>query len=78
MQIPAGKFKAQCLKLMDQVKETREEIIITKRGKPTAKLVSAEDFPPTPLFGFLQGSVAIHGDITQPVNEAWDADRDSP
>ena len=78
MLIPAGKFKAQCLKLMDRVKETREEIIITKRGKPTAKLVSADDSPPRPLFGFLQGSVAIHGDITQPVDEAWDADRNTP
>ena len=76
MLIPAGQFKARCLKLMDQVQETHEEIIITKRGKPTAKLVPVEDLPPKPLFGFLQGSVAINDDITQPIDEVWDADRD--
>jgi prevent-host-death family protein len=32
--IPAAKFKAHCLKLMDEVQATREAIIITKRGKP--------------------------------------------
>ena len=78
MLIPAGKFKAQCLKLMDQVRETREEIIITKRGKPTAKLVAVEDSPPRPLFGFMQGSVVVNADITQPMDETWDADTDCP
>ena len=40
MEIAAGQFKAQCLQLMDQVKLTHEEIIITKHGRPVAKLRS--------------------------------------
>ncbi|MCK4609301.1 MAG: type II toxin-antitoxin system prevent-host-death family antitoxin, partial [Gammaproteobacteria bacterium] len=35
-QIPAGQFKAKCLHLMDQVKEQKIQIIITKRGEPVA------------------------------------------
>ena len=35
----AGEFKARCLKVMDQVQRTREPLLITKRGKPVAKLV---------------------------------------
>ncbi len=37
--IPAGEFKAKCLKLMDEVQQTGQEVIITKRGKPVARLV---------------------------------------
>jgi prevent-host-death family protein len=40
--IPAGKFKATCLDLLDKVKENREEYVITKRGVPFAKLTPVE------------------------------------
>ena len=36
--ITANEFKAKCLKLMDEVAESGEEIVITKNGKPVAKL----------------------------------------
>lgn len=36
--ITATEFKARCLELMDQVYQTREAIIITKRGKPVSRL----------------------------------------
>jgi prevent-host-death family protein len=36
MEISAGEFKAKCLKLMNQIANTREPIIITKRGRPVA------------------------------------------
>lgn len=41
-QIPAGEFKAHCLQLMDEVAATGQTLIITKRGKPVAKLVPLE------------------------------------
>jgi len=44
-QIPAGEFKAQCLALMDLVSQTGEPVLITKHGKPMAKLVPAERRP---------------------------------
>lgn len=74
MNIPAGEFKTRCLKLMDRVKESHEEITITKFGKPVAKLVAAEDEAPKSLFGFLKGSVTIKGDILKPTGERWDAE----
>lgn len=41
-QIPAGEFKAHCLQLMDEVAATGQSLVITKRGKPVAKLVPLE------------------------------------
>lgn len=36
--IKASEFKAKCLKLMDEVAETGEPVVITKHGKPIAQL----------------------------------------
>ncbi len=41
-EIPAGQFKSQCLAIMDQVQQRGEPVLITKHGKPVAKLVPAE------------------------------------
>ena len=75
LQIPAGEFKAKCLKLMDQVRESGREIVITKRGKPVAKLVPLEPLEPKerpPLFGCMKGSIEILGDIIGPFHEEWE------
>src|SRR5687768_11337882 len=42
MEMSAAQFKTRCLALIDQVAQTREEIVITKRGKPVAKLVPVD------------------------------------
>ena len=73
MNIPAGEFKVTCLKLMDQVRDFHEEIVITKYGKPVAKLVGVTPQTKEPLFGFLKDSVVIKGDIISPLEEPWDA-----
>ena len=52
--MPAGKFKAQCLAVMDEVQKKRQTVVITKRGKPVAKLVPV-DTAGDELFGFFQG-----------------------
>ena len=74
MNIAAGEFKARCLKLMDEVQESRQEIVITKFGKPVAKLVAADEQPVKGLFGFLAGSVVVKGDIVAPIGEKWNAE----
>ena len=72
--MPAGKFKAHCLKVMEEVRATRDAVLITKRGRPVAKLVppdtSSDDF-----IGRLEGVVKIVGDIESPVEppESWEA-----
>jgi prevent-host-death family protein len=75
MQISAAKFKAQCLKLMDQVNAHHEEVVITKHGKPVAKLIPFTPEPTRSLFGYMKSSVKIHGDIIKPIEDEWDAER---
>jgi prevent-host-death family protein len=72
MQIAAGEFKAQCLKLMDQVQQSREVIIITKHGKPVAKLVPIEEMSSQSILGFLKDSVQVTGDIVSPLDDPWE------
>lgn len=64
----AGQFKAKCLKLMDEVQTKRVSVIITKRGKPVAKLVPVDSKPKRDeIFGCLKGKIKIKGDIVKPV-----------
>lgn len=72
--IGAGEFKAECLRLLDEVAASRRPLVITKRGRPVAKLVPMDDAPE--LFGALQGSVLGAGDIVSPIEETpWNAER---
>lgn len=72
--IPAGEFKAKCLHLLDEVSQEHIPLIITKRGKPVAKLVPIEDEKPQQIFGYLSGSARIVGDIISSTGEKWEAD----
>jgi len=68
--VSAAAFKTQCLAILDEVKATGETIIVTKRGKPVAKVVAierAEEAKP------LHRSVRYHGDIVAPIDEPWNA-----
>jgi prevent-host-death family protein len=68
----AGSFKVHCLAVMDEVQSKRESVLITKRGKPVAKLVPA-DKDTDDIYGFLQGKVRILGDVVSPAltPEEW-------
>lgn len=55
---------------MDEVGKKRQSIVITKRGKPVAKLVPYDDEQPT-LFGCMQGSVKSYGNILDPIDVQW-------
>jgi prevent-host-death family protein len=69
--IAAGEFKARCLTLMEDVRSTREPLIITKRGKPVAKLVPADDVKDD-FIGRLEGVFRVVGDIESPIDE-WES-----
>lgn len=71
--IGAAEFKARCLELMDRVRRTREEITITKHGKPVARLVAYEP-EAADIFGYMRGSVTGYGDIISPIDVEWEAD----
>ena len=73
-QIAAGEFKSKCLHILDEVQQSRRPIVITKRGKPVARLVPIDEKPAT-VFGRMRGTGKILGDIVGPTGEIWDADR---
>ena len=78
MLIPAGKFKATCLDLMDRVASTGEEIVITKHGKPVAKLMAAQRARKAPrsVHGCMRGTILVSGRVDKLLStgERWDAD----
>ena len=70
--VTASRFKAQCLAMLDEVAATGEEIVVTKRGRPVARLVAVG--PPAGL----SGSVTFHvsdEELLAPLEERWDAER---
>lgn len=69
--IAAGKFKTHCLAILDEVQAKRETVVITKRGKPVAKLSPIEK-QADDIFGFMKGKGKIVGDIVSPLPpEDW-------
>lgn len=72
-EVPATTFKDSCLQLIERVQQTREEIVVTRHGRPVAKLVAFDEDTPR-VFGHLAGSITIQGDIVGPLGEAWDAE----
>jgi prevent-host-death family protein len=73
--MPAGLFKSKCLAVMDEVQAKCESVIITKHGKPVAKLVPV-DPEQDDFYGFMKGKGKILGDIVSPIipPEDWELD----
>jgi prevent-host-death family protein len=69
--VGATHFKAHCLAILDRVAETGESIVVTKRGRPVARVVPARQAGRSSL----RGSVTVRGDIVAPLLDAWEADR---
>ena len=76
--IGAAQFKATCLELMDRVRETGAEYVVTKHGKPVAKLVPYTEATPKrkSLLGGMKGTVLWFDRPTDPLDEEWDINRD--
>ena len=72
--VPAATFKARCLELMDRVRDTRETYIVTKHGKPVARLVPYEDVPARPFFGSMAGTVIEYEGALDPIPGEWFTD----
>jgi prevent-host-death family protein len=71
-EVKAGEFKAKCLKLLDEVAETGEGLIVTKRGKPVARLLPVYS-PPNQVFGALKDITQIvdsNDDLNSALDEA--------
>ena len=69
--MPASEFKARCLALMDDVCATGESVVITKHGRPVAKLVPMKR-DPDKLFDSMKGMLEVRGDIIAPAVDPED------
>lgn len=70
-QVPAGEFKAKCLRILDDVAASRREVVVTKRGKPIAKVVPITPAGDVPI----EGLIVRQGDLLSPIDADWDAER---
>jgi len=69
-----SQFKAQALKILDQVAQDHENIIITKRGKPLAQIIPFQEPSSSAQSGKLSDMLIFEEDILSPLGEEmWEA-----
>ena len=68
--ISASRFKAQCLALLDEVAETGQPLVVTKRGRPVARVEPIA--PPESLEGSVTFLVSDE-ELIEPIEAEWDA-----
>ena len=69
----ASEFKAKCLKIINEIAETGEGVVVTKRGVPMVKVTPIEDRPKS-MYGVDKGKIKILGDIVSPMPPEWYTD----
>jgi prevent-host-death family protein len=70
----ASEFKAKCLRLLDEVAEHGHTLIITKHGRPVARVAPVAPAPPRTLRGAWKGLVEIKGDLVN-FHDDWGEDQ---
>jgi len=73
--LAAAEFKATCLELMDRVRETGAEYIVTKHGRPVAKLVPYAEPTRKSFFGSMKGTVLTYDRPFDPIDGDYDINR---
>jgi prevent-host-death family protein len=68
----AAEFKAKCLEVLDRVAESRQPVVVTKRGKPVAQVAPIIRKPKS-IVGAMKGQIRILGDIISPLDVEWEA-----
>jgi prevent-host-death family protein len=71
--VSAAEFKTHCLRLIDEMLQGRGEVVVTRYGKPVARLIPYEE-ENVSIFGHLAGSVLSYDDLVSPIDEEWEAD----
>ena len=74
--VAAAEFKTTCLELMDRVRETGVEYVVTKHGVPVAKLVPYVESEPTRFFGSMKGTVLAYDRPLEPLDDVYSIDRE--
>jgi prevent-host-death family protein len=74
--IPIEELKTHCYKILDNAMDTDNNLIVTKRGKPIATIIPIkEKLPKKLLFGAMKNIAKINGDILNPIEIEWDAQK---
>jgi prevent-host-death family protein len=76
--IGISQFKAHCLEIIDQLQRDQKEIIITKREKPVAKVISLKKLEEeiNSIFGMLRDKAEIKSDLIEAIDEEWSAENE--
>ena len=74
--VSAADFKAQCLYLMDEVRDKGVEFVITKHNQPVARLVPVLDQAESKFIGRAAGMIEVGGDIVAPTAPDWEEGAD--
>lgn len=75
--VGSAEFKARCLELIDHVSESRAEYVVTRHGRPVARLVPVDRPEPGGFIGSMRGSVLGYDAPFDPVPGAWDVNAPS-
>ncbi len=70
--VAISEFKAKCLALITNMDKTKKPMVITKNGKPVAKITP---FKSDNNLETLRGTVKHYGDIISPIDEDWNAEK---
>ena len=75
MEISAAQFRTNCFKILDDVSHTNKEVIITKRGKPIAKVISYnQEGTCDPLIGAMIHEGETLDNLIDPFEDVWELD----
>jgi prevent-host-death family protein len=73
-EVGSAEFKTRCLELVDHVKESHAEYVVTRHGRPVARLVPVDTAEPVAAFGCMQGTVLHFDRPLEPVPAVWTPD----
>ena len=76
--IQISKFNEKCIAIIDELNKTHESVLITRRGKPIARVIPAEESKPKRKFGKMESTLVIKKDIVNfEFTEDWAGIRSS-
>ena len=76
--VGSAEFKARCLELVDRVKEARAEYIVTRHGKPVARLGPVRSAGSVSPVGSMRGTLLEYDRPFDPIPATWSANQDDP
>lgn len=72
--LAVSEFKARCLEVLETLRHSGRELVVTKHGKPIARVVPIRK--PSPLRGLFKGQIEIKGDIVHvDFSGDWEANK---